>query len=173
MVSISEMTVALVSGVMPRRVTVAIAVQLLCTLAVSTEAQSDSGGGRPAERHAPSATLWGTVGLGSAQFGPQVASSFPPSIVEGWLAVGPVGVALRRVDAGSGINTTERIDNAWLLGTRTNVGPLLLIAGAGRANVSGRNSNREQSGSSGAIDARQSWTAEGELSLMLGRYVGV
>lgn len=158
---------------MPLRLAIAIVMLLLCALAGSAAGQSDSARGTSSEHHGPALRVWGTFGMGSAHFDKNVESWFPPSLAEGWLAVGPVGVALRRVDAGAGINTTERIDKAWLLGARTTVGPVLLIAGAGRAEVSGRNSNGEQSGNTSPIDSRQAWTAEGELSLTLGHYVAL
>jgi hypothetical protein len=117
--------------------------------------------------------VWGTVGAGSARFAGAKPSVFPPAVMEGWLTVGPVALGLRRIVAGAGGNTTERIEDSWLLGARKTLGQLLLVVGAGKATVSGRNSNGEQSGTTSPIDDQRAWTAEAELTAMLGRYVGI
>jgi hypothetical protein len=151
-----------------------IAFLLLCASAGSVGAQNDSARSATQPLRAPFVGAWATGGLGSASFAKaRINDPFPPGLQEGWLALGPVVLGLRRVDAGAGINTTERISSAWLLGARTTLGPLLLIIGAGSARVSGRDSNGEQSGSTTPIEAERAWTAEGELSFVFGRYLGL
>lgn len=158
----------------PRNVATSIAFLLLFVSAASAGAQSDSARSASLPPRAPFVGAWVTGGLGSASFaGAKIDDPFPPSLREGWLAVGPVVLGLRRIDAGAGINTTERIDNAWLLGARRKLGPLLFVAGAGRARVSGRDSNGEQSGSTTPLEAERAWTTEGDLSFVLGHYLGL
>ena len=157
-----------------RRFATSIALFVLWVSVGSAEAQSDSARLALEPHHSPFVGAWVTGGMGSASFpGARINDPYPPGLLEGWLAVGPVVLGLRRVDAGAGINTTERIDNAWLLGARKTLGPLLLIVGAGRARVSGRDSNGEQSGTTTPVPSERAWTAQGELSCMLGRYLGV
>src|SRR5690349_13105302 len=129
-----------------------IALFLLCACALPADAQSDSARSASPQHRSPFLGGWGTGGMGSATFaGAKLADPFPPELLEGWLAVGPVALGLRRVDAGAGINTTERIDNAWLIGARATLGPILLLVGAGNSQVRGRDSNGEQSGTTTPI----------------------
>lgn len=150
-----------------------IALQLLCASTGSAGAQSDSLRTPSPQHRSPSVAVWATLGMGAAKFtGKSVESIFPPTLAEGWLTVGPVAVGLSRVDAGAGINTTERVERSWLLGARSNFGPLMLVVGAGKATVIGRNSNGEQSGTTTPIEEARGWTAHGQLSCALGRYFG-
>lgn len=137
------------------------------------DAQTDSARTPPARHRTPWIGAWGTWGLGSARFLGARNILFPPAIEEGWLTVGPVALGHRRVDAGAGINTNERIDSSWLLGARSTLGPLLLVVSGGKATISGRNSNGEQSGTTTPIAEERAWTAEAELSCTLGHYIGV
>ncbi|HKW46333.1 MAG TPA: hypothetical protein VJN70_02780 [Gemmatimonadaceae bacterium] len=125
-------------------------------------AQSDTA----AQKHIP-LYAWLTAGVGASQYGPLT------TLRTEWLAFGHLGAALRRLHAGAGINTTERVEHGWLLGARTTLGPFLLAAGVGRSQVTGRNSNGEQSGSTTPIAPETGSTAQGELSLMLGSFVSL
>src|SRR5690242_13799919 len=157
------------------RFATSIAFVLLCAAVGPTDAQSDSARSALPPQPIPFIGAWATGGLGSASFaGARLSGEpLPPGLVEGWVAVGPVVLGGRRVAAGSGINTSERIEAAWLFGARTTLGPLLLVVGAGNATMSGRNSNGEQSGSSTPIESATGWTAEAELSCVLGHYFGI
>ena len=158
-----------------RRFATSLAFLVLCASASPSSAQSDSARSALPPRPIPFIGAWVTGGLGSASFaGAKLPGEpFPPSLGEGWVAVGPVVLGRRRVTAGAGINTSERIEAAWLFGARTTLGPLLLVLGAGSATMSGRNSNGEQSGSTTPIESATGWTAEGELSCVLGHYFGI
>ena len=137
------------------------------------DAQTDSARAQLSLHRTPLSGVWGTVGFGSAKFPGVRSAIFPPSIEGGWLTVGPIAFGHRSVDLGAGVNTTERIDSSWLFGARTTIGPLLLVASGGKAEVSGRNSNGEQSGTTTPIADEREWTAQAEVSCMLGRYVGI
>ena len=144
-------------------ISASIALQLLYAAAGFAHAQ---------QRSIPVAA-WVTVGMGAANFpDARVEDPFPPTLAEGWLAVGPLALGVRRLEAGAGINTTERLEKSWLVGAHTTYGPLMLVAGAGQASLSGRNSNGEQSGTTTPIEQGRGWTAEGELSCTLGHYFG-
>lgn len=97
----------------------------------------------------------------------KVESRFPPSPAEGWLTVGPVALGRRKIEAGGGTNSTERIDSAWLLGARTTLGALMLVVNPGNTRVTGRNRN------SGPVEEQRAWTAGAELSCMLGHYISL
>ena len=81
-----------------------IALCLLYTFASCADAQSDSARTASPRHRTPSVAAWGTVGLGAASFAGARASTFPPTLLEVWLTVGPVALGHRRVDAGGGIN---------------------------------------------------------------------